>query len=82
MLNEWEEFRAYMEQPIYKVATKHDTLYMGRFTIDMLLDFEGLARVLTIVARGYLFHGRDGSLAESPRNRIEYSRRALDLLRK
>lgn len=29
MLNEWEEFRAYMEQPIYKVATKHDTLYMG-----------------------------------------------------
>lgn len=77
MLNEREEFRAYTEQPIYKAVAKRDTLYMGRFTMGMLLDFEGLARVLTIVARGYLFHGRDSSLVESPRTRIEYARRAL-----
>ena len=34
---------------------------MGRFTFPMLLEFEGFGRVLTILARGYLFReGSDG----------------------
>ena len=73
MLNELEEFKAYTEVPIYKADSKRDTTYMGRFTMDMILDFNGLARVLTILARGYLF-------AENPDNphaRIDYTRRAL-----
>ena len=28
---------------------------MGRFTILMLVDFSGFQRILTILARGYLF---------------------------
>ena len=55
MINEREEFLAYTEQPIYSAQNKRDTAYMGRFTFDMLLDFEGLSRVLTIVARGYMW---------------------------
>ena len=55
MLNELDEFRAYTEQPVYTSSGKRDTSYLGRFTFDMLLDFEGLARVLTILARGYMW---------------------------
>lgn len=77
MLNEWEEFLQYTGQVIYTAAGKRDTTYLGRFTFSTLLDFEGLSRVLTIIARGYLFHDNDGTLAEQPRGRIEYARRAL-----
>lgn len=78
MLNEWQEFRQYAEPPVYAVAHKSDTAYLGRFTFDTLLDFEGLARVLTIIARGYLFHDREGAiLAGDPRTRLGYARRAL-----
>lgn len=73
MLNELEEFRAYTEPPIYKADGKRDTTYMGRFTMDMILDFTGLARVLTILARGYLF----AENADNPCVRINYARRAL-----
>ena len=62
MLNEWEEFRAYTEQPIYTSTGKRDTAYLGRFTFDMLLDFEGLARVLTILARGYLWQSNEADV--------------------
>jgi len=73
MLNELEEFRAYTEPPIYKADSKRDTAYMGRFTMDMILDFHGLARVLMIIARGYLFAGDAGD-RNGP---IEFARRAL-----
>ena len=73
MLNEIEEFHAYTEQPIYKADSKRDTTYMGRFTMDMILDFNGLARVMTILARGYLF----ADAGENPQDRIDYTRRAL-----
>ena len=77
MLNEWEEFLAYTSTVSYTASGKNDTTYMGRFTFDTLLDFEGLARVLTIIARGYLFHGENGEpLAGNPRSRIDYTRRA------
>ena len=72
MLNEWEEFLAYTRFPEYKAERKDDASYMGRFTFPMLLEFEGFGRVLTILARGYLF--RDGS---DGYDRIDFARRAL-----
>lgn len=33
--------------------------------------------MLTILARGFLFHNEDGSLAELPRERIDYAKRGL-----
>lgn len=77
MLNEWEEFLQYTGPVIYIASGKRDTTYLGRFTFDTLLDFEGLARVLTIIARGCLFHKADGNMVDNPRFRIEYARRAL-----
>ena len=77
MLNEWEEFLRYTGPVIYTAAGKRDTTYLGRFTFSTLLDFEGLSRVLTVIARGYLFHNTDETLTEQPRGRIEYAKRAL-----
>ena len=77
MLNEWKEFQAYTKPVTYTAAGKRDTTYMGRFTFDTLMDFEGLSRVLTILARGYLFHTEDYSLVTSPWENIDYARRAL-----
>ena len=78
MLNEWQEFLDYTGSVTYAASGKNDTTYLGRFTFDTLLDFEGLARVLMILARRYLFHGADGSIRqENPRSRIDYARRAL-----
>ena len=72
MLNEIEEFRAYTEQPTYAATGKRDTSYMGRFTFRTFTEFEGLGRILTIIARGYLFNE-----GENPYERIEYARKAL-----
>jgi len=72
LLNEWEEFSAYTAFPEYKADWKDDTGYMGRFTFPMFFKFEGFGRVLTILARGYLF--RDGS---DGYDRIDLARRAL-----
>lgn len=55
MLNEIEEFRAYTTFPAYAAKNKFDSSYLGRFTFDTLLKCEGLNRVLTILARGYLW---------------------------
>ena len=54
MLNELEEFKAYTTPVKYEVSRKGDTTFLGRFTFDSLLNFEGLGRILTILARGYL----------------------------
>ena len=67
LLNEWEEFSAYTVFPEYKKGS-----YLGRFTLPMLLDIMGFQRILTILARGYLF--RDGS---DGYDRIDIARRAL-----
>ena len=67
LLNEWEEFSVYTVFPEYKKDT-----YLGRFTLPMLLEIMGFQRILTILARGYLF--RDGS---DGYDRIETARRAL-----
>jgi hypothetical protein len=78
MTNEWAEFKVYTEQPTYTATRKTDTSYLGQFTFDMISDFTGFGRILTIVARGYLFHDKDGELFKGdPYDRIEYARKAL-----
>lgn len=69
MLNEIEEFKAYTEKPVYKCSGKRDLSFLGRFSFEMIMDFIGLNRVLTIIVRGYMF--KNGSPD------IEYARRAL-----
>lgn len=77
MLNEWKEFQDYTGEVSYTARNKQDTTYLGRFTFDTILDFEGLNRVLTILVRGFLFHNEDDSLVEAPRERVDYARRGL-----
>lgn len=77
MLNEWKEFQDYTGEVSYTARNKQDTTYLGRFTFDTILDFEGLNRVLTILARGLLFHNEDSSQAKAPRERIDYAHRGL-----
>jgi len=55
MLNEIAEFAAYRGEVNYTAQNKYDSAYLGRFTFDTLLKFEGLSRILTIIARGYMF---------------------------
>ena len=55
MLNEIEEFNAYTQFPKYSAIGKRDMSFLGRFTLDMLIKQIGLHRVLTIIARGYMF---------------------------
>lgn len=78
MTNEWQEFQAYTSRPTYSAANKHDLSYLGRFTFKTITDYEGLGRILTIIARGYLFHDKDGNkLTGNPYIRIDYARKAL-----
>ena len=55
MINEVEEFKCYTGPVEYIAAGKKDVAWMRRFTFDMLEHFEGFGRVLTIIARGYMF---------------------------
>lgn len=55
MINEQAEFEAYTGKVKYAARSKRDSTYLGRFTYGMLTDFEGLNRVLTIIARGYMW---------------------------
>ena len=55
MLNEIDEFKSYMQFPEYCAHGKRDMSFLGRFTFDMLIKQIGLHRVLTTVARGYMF---------------------------
>ena len=55
MLNEIQEFLGYTTPVSYTVKAKADTTYLRHFTLDFFTSFDGLNRVLTIIARGYLF---------------------------
>ena len=78
MINEWEEFCAYTGTVSYTASRKSDATYLGRFTFATILEFEGMARILTILARGYLFHDKSGAVVlGDPHDRITYARRAL-----
>ena len=50
-----EEFKAYTQFPMYNANGKRDMSFLGRFTFDMLIKHIGMHRVLTTVARGYMF---------------------------
>mgnify|MGYP000015519320 FL=1 len=78
MINEWVEFCAYTGTVSYTASKKSDTTWLGRFTFATILEFEGMSRILTVLARGYLFHGEDGAvISGDPHDRIDYARRAL-----
>ena len=78
MLNEWQEFLDYTGPVIYKASGKKDTSWLGRFTFEALREFGGLSRILTVLARGFLFHGPDGrKLDGRPRERTGYAHRGL-----
>ena len=55
MINETAEFKAYTGKVAYIAESKRDSTYLGRFTYGMLTGFEGLNRVLTIIARGNMW---------------------------
>ena len=57
MINERAEFLSYINFPEYSSKSKQDYSYLGRFTLEMFEDLTGFNRVLTIIARGYMFDG-------------------------
>ena len=54
MLNEQQEFSSYTSVPEYASKNKQDFSYLGRIAFATILDFEGLPRILSIIARGYM----------------------------
>lgn len=78
MLNEWQEFLDYTRPVEYQASGKKDTTWLGRFTFEALRDFSGMNRILTILARGFLFHTSDGTrLPGDPRERIAFAHNGL-----
>lgn len=76
--NEWSEFLSYTKEPTYAVRNKKDNGFLGRFTMDMIMENYGFARILTVLARGYLFHNPDGTRKDGdPYERTDDTRRAL-----
>ena len=72
MINEWEEFCAYTGTVSYTASKKSDTTWLGRFTFATILEFEGMSRILTVLARRYLFHGKDGAvISGDPHDRVD-----------
>ena len=69
MIDERKEFQCYTEFPVYETAKTKDTAFLNRVSLQMLKKGAGFLRVLTIVARGYLYKD------EFPD--VEYARRAL-----
>ena len=67
MLNEIEEFKAYTTFPIYEAKNKYDASYLGRFTYEMLLGQIGFSRVLTILARGYMWEQNEPNVDRAQR---------------
>ncbi len=69
--------RIYRERfPIPPARRRYDMV--GPVHFATILEFEGMARILTILARGYLFHGKDGAvISGDPHDRVDHARRAL-----
>ena len=78
MTNEWLEFKAYTDTPVFLSENKQSTAFIGRFTVRMIKQNKGFSRIFTVLARGYLFHNADGTLrTDDPYARTEESRRFL-----
>ena len=69
MIDERKEFQCYTVFPEYRTANVKDTAFLSRISFPMLLTGKGFSRVLTIIARGYMYRG------ESPD--VDCARRAL-----
>lgn len=67
MLNEIQEFLDYTTPVVYTAEPKN--AYLRHFTMEFFSGFDGLNRVLTIIARGYLFQSGEPD--------IERARKAL-----
>ena len=78
MTNEWLEFKAYTDTPVFLSESKQSTAFIGRFTVRMIKQNKGFNRIFTILARGYLFHNADGTLhTDDPYTRTEEVRHFL-----
>ena len=78
MTNEWLEFKAYTDAPVFLAENKQSTAFIGRFTVRMIKQNKGFSRIFTVLARGYLFHNADGTLrTDDPYARTEEVRRFL-----
>lgn len=78
MTNEWLEYKAYTDTPVFNAENKQSTAFIGRFTVRMIKQNKGFNRIFTILARGYLFHNSDGTLrTDDPYERTEEARRFL-----
>lgn len=67
MIDEQEEFACYTEPVVYAASGKKDLAWLRRINPDMLLSGEGFVRVLTIVARGYMWGGEAKDVARARR---------------
>ena len=78
MTNEWLEFKAYTDTPVFFADSKQSTAFMGRFSTTIIKKNKGFNRIFTILARGYLFHNADGTLhTDDPYTRTEEVRHFL-----
>ncbi|MBR3597964.1 MAG: hypothetical protein IKL47_13440 [Clostridia bacterium] len=78
MTNEWLEFKAYTDTPVFFADSKQSTAFMGRFSTTIIKKNKGFNRIFTVLARGYLFHNADGTLrTDDPYDRTEEARRFL-----
>ena len=75
MTNEWLEYKAYTDTPVFLAGSKQSTAFMGRFSTTIIKKNKGFSRIFTILARGYLFHNSDGTLrTDDPYERTEEAR--------
>ena len=75
MTNEWAEFKAYTDSPVFFADSKQSTAFMGRFSTTIIKKNKGFSRIFTILARGYLFHNADGTLrTDDPYERTDEAR--------
>ena len=73
MLNEIQEFLDYTTPATYIANAKADTTYLRHFTLDFFTSFDGLNRVLTIIARGYLFQNGESDIDRAKRALLAWS---------
>ena len=73
MLNEIQEFLDYTTPVTYIVKAKADTTYLRHFTLDFFTSFDGLNRVLIILARGYLFQSGEPDIDLAKRALLAWS---------
>ena len=66
MTNEWLEFKACTDTPVFFADSKQSTSFMGRFSTTIIKKNKGFNRIFTILARGYLFHNADGTMEKKP----------------